>query len=73
MTDKTAQAATPSAETGNSPTHRVTFRRRLKSGYGTPVELGGGWQNAKGGISFPFAGGSITVWPNGGRNEKAGA
>ena len=63
-------------ENGNSenrPTHRVTFSRRLRNGYAKPVELGGGWQNAKGGINFSFAGGSITIWPvSDTDSEKAG-
>lgn len=73
MSENTKQTAGASARAGNSPTHRVTFRRKLKNGYAAPVELGGAWVNSKGGISFPFAGGSITVWPDAGRNEKAGA
>ncbi len=53
------------------PTHRVTFQQKTKKGYGPTVELGGGWANSKGGINFPFAGGSITVWPVERREEGA--
>lgn len=57
----------------NRPTHRVVFRRKLKTGYGQSAELGGAWQNSKGGISFPFAGGSVTIWPiDKEDNDKAG-
>ncbi len=49
----------------NQPTHHVEFRSKRKDGsYGDSVRVGGAWQNSAGGISFPFAGGSITVWPN---------
>lgn len=63
MTTNTTQQETATEERNNKPTHRVTFRRKLREGYAQPVELGGAWQNSKGGISFPVAGGSITIWP----------
>ena len=55
--------ARESASSTNRPSHRVVFQRKLKKGYGTSVELGGAWKNKAGGITFPFAGGSVTVWP----------
>lgn len=61
MTTKTKK--TPTDTGANRPTHRAVFRRKLKEGYANPVEIGGAWQNSKGGISFPLAGGSVTVWP----------
>lgn len=74
MTTKTKKAQAGDSAT-NRPSHRVVFRRKLKEGYANPVEIGGAWQNSKGGVSFPFAGGSITVWPIDKKedNDEAGA
>ncbi len=75
MADKTDQTARQDDSATNRPTHRVVFRRKLRNGYGQSVEIGGAWQNSRGGISFPFAGGSVTVWPVTDRegNDKAEA
>lgn len=47
-----------------TPTHRVTFSRKKKSGgYTDEVEVSGAWENKAGGISFSFGNGRLTVWP----------
>ena len=72
MTSTTKKTENGTDTTGNRPSHRVMFRRKLKEGYAQAVELGGAWENAKGGISFPVAGGSITIWPIERAQDKAG-
>lgn len=63
MTETTQKQETATDQRSNKPTHRVTFRRKLKDGYAQAVTISGAWENSKGGISFPFAGGSLTIWP----------
>ena len=46
-----------------TPTHRVTFSRKKKTGYTDEVEVSGAWENKAGGISFSFGAGRLTVWP----------
>jgi len=69
MTDTTNQTQANGEK--RKPTHRVTFQQKTKNGYGPTVDLGGGWQNSKGGINFAFAGGYITIWPAD-RDQEAG-
>lgn len=57
------QKKTTNGEKKNTPTHRVVFQKKTAKGFGPTTELGGAWVNKAGGISFPFAGGSVTIWP----------
>lgn len=74
MTDK---KNTDDKATKNKPSHRVTFRKNgRKADDGTvyreqTAELGAGWKNDKGGISFPMMGGWVTLWPIEAKGEGA--
>lgn len=57
-----SQENTTQTEQSNRPSHRVTYRPKLKNGYGNTVRLGGAWVNSAGGISFPAYGGQVTIW-----------
>ena len=66
-----SQEKTNTATVSNRPSHRVTYRSKLKNGYGNTVRLGGAWVNKAGGISFPAFGGQITIWPVTDKEEQS--
>ncbi len=60
---------TTETKTKRLPSHRVVFRKNERTAEDgsvyreQPAELGAGWENSGGGISFPMMGGWVTVWP----------